>query len=105
MAVTEQERNHLYNTLRERLGDEEAATMMELLAPVGWSDVVRTRDLDGLRHHMDARFEAIDARFESMDARFEAIEARLDQTNRFITWMLASNAGLVAAVTAITSLT
>ena len=65
--------------------------MMELLPPVGWADVARQRDLD----HLEQR----------LGVRFDGIEMRLDQTNRFIGWMLVSNAALIAAVTAIVSLT
>ena len=48
MAVTDEARNRLYNTLREKLGAEDATTMMELLPPVGWADVATKRDLDHL---------------------------------------------------------
>ena len=48
MAITDEARNRLYNTLREKLGAENAATMMELLPPVGWADVATKRDLDQL---------------------------------------------------------
>ena len=82
MAVDERARNRLFNTLREAHGEEDAATMMELLPPVGWSDVARQRDLEVLATKDDLR----------------------EQTNRYIGWMVASNATLVAAVTLITAL-
>jgi hypothetical protein len=90
MAVTDHARNQLYNRLREALGDEDAATMMDLLPPAGWADVARQRDLDELRR--------------SMDLRFDSIEQRLAQTNRFIGWMTATNAAVIAAVTLIVTL-
>lgn len=46
MTVSEQQRLHLFKTLEQRLGDDDAATMMELLPPVGWADVATKRDLD-----------------------------------------------------------
>jgi len=46
MSVTEHRRNQLYNTLTEKLGAEEADTMVDLLPPVGWADVATKRDLD-----------------------------------------------------------
>jgi hypothetical protein len=47
-AITDEVRNRLYNTLREKLGAENATTMMELIPPVGWADVATTSDLDHL---------------------------------------------------------
>ena len=63
---------------------------MELLPPVGWADVARQRDLDQL----EAR----------LAVRFDSIERQLAQTNRFIGWMMASNAALVAVVTLVVTL-
>lgn len=104
MAVTDQARNLLFNRLREALGDDEAATMMELLPPVGWAEVARRSDLDQLERRLELRFAALGERFAAVDARFDGVEKRLDQTNRFIGWMIASNAALITAVTAIVTL-
>jgi hypothetical protein len=83
MAVTDQARNQLYNHVRETWGEEVATTMMELLPPAGWADVARQRD---------------------MDLRFDSIERQLTQTNRFIGWMLASNAAVIGVVTLVVTL-
>ena len=49
MTVTERQRHALHEWAK-RLGNEEvAATLMELLPPVGWADVATKRDLDHLR--------------------------------------------------------
>ena len=48
MAITDEARNRLYNTLREKLGAEDATAMMELLPPGGWADVATKHDLDHL---------------------------------------------------------
>jgi hypothetical protein len=90
MTITDQARNHLFNTLREAFGEEDAVTMMDLLPPTGWADVARQRDLDQLEARMYLRFDSLDQ--------------RMAQTNRFIGWMMASNAALIAAVTLIVSL-
>ena len=68
MAVSDAARNRLYNTIRENFGPEDADTMMELLPPVGWSDVARQRDLDRI------------------EAKVDRLEAKLD---RLVAWMLA----------------
>jgi hypothetical protein len=47
--VSDQDRRDLYVALEERLGGGPAATMMELLPPVGWADVARQGDLVAVR--------------------------------------------------------
>jgi hypothetical protein len=57
MAITEDDRNDLYNTVRDKLSPRAAATIMELLPPVGWADVATKRDLDHLREVLELRLE------------------------------------------------
>jgi len=46
MSVTERQRHELHEWAK-RVGDQEvAATLMELLPPVGWADVATKRDLE-----------------------------------------------------------
>ena len=104
MAITEEARNHLYNTLREKLGAEDAAAMMELLPPIGWADVARQRDVERLEQEMSRRFSEIDRRFDDLPRIFATKDDLRAQTNRYIGWMLVGNATLVAAVSVITSL-
>jgi tetrahydromethanopterin S-methyltransferase subunit G len=132
VAVTDQARNQLYNHVRETWGEEVAATVMELLPPAGWADVARQVDMNlrfdaidhrfnSIEHRFDSiehrfqsiehrfqsiehRFQSIDQRFDSIDQRFDSIERQLAQTNRFIGWMMASNAALVATVTLVVTL-
>ena len=49
MAITEHTRHQLHQALIESLGEEEAATLMEHLPPVGWADVATKTDIDNLR--------------------------------------------------------
>jgi hypothetical protein len=58
MTISEQQRLHLFKTLEQRLGDDDAATMMELLPPVGWADVARKDDLDALAGRLRAEVKA-----------------------------------------------
>jgi hypothetical protein len=46
MALTEDSRHRLYQRLEVVLGEEQAATLMEHLPPVGWADVATKRDVD-----------------------------------------------------------
>jgi predicted nuclease with TOPRIM domain len=90
VAITESSRHKLHGRLDEVLGQEEAATLMEHLPPVGWADVATRRDLDHssemLRAEMtqgfaavDHRLALVDARFDQMDERFDRMDARLDR--------------------------
>lgn len=122
MTVDERRRLGLYEAAREQLGDDEATTLMELLPPVGWSDVATKHDLSALEARLDHRFEALDHRFESIDHRFESIDRRFEtlddrfesvdrrfetrlhqQTNRLIMWIVPivlSGAAMSAAIAA-----
>ena len=48
------ERHSLYVVLSERLGPQPADTLMSMLPPQGWSDVVRQPDLVPIRSDLDA---------------------------------------------------
>ena len=56
MAITEEERYELFQGLKDALGPERAATLMEHLPPVGWADVATKRDLDNLGNVLRAEF-------------------------------------------------
>jgi hypothetical protein len=111
MAITDEDRNHLYNTLRETLGAKDAARMMDLLPPVGWADVARRQDVDHLERTIERRFGEMERRFGDIDRRFSELPQLFStkddlraQTNRYIGWMVATNATLVAAVSLVVSL-
>lgn len=57
MAVDERRRRALYDALEQRIGSEEATTLMELLPPVGWADVATREDLRRLEDRIEARLE------------------------------------------------
>ena len=48
MTITESTRHRLHQALIASLGEEEAATLMEHLPPVGWADVATRTDLEHL---------------------------------------------------------
>lgn len=108
MAVTDAARNQLFNTLRETLGADDAATMMDLLPPIGWADVARQRDVDRLEANVERRFDELDRRlelrFDSLDQRFATKDDLREMMRSFVAWTIASNATLVATITLVTSL-
>ena len=78
MVLDEGARHELFLRLEEVLGPERAATLMEMMPPVGWADVATTRDLDALEERMSLRFELVDRRFAALDQRFEALDQRFE---------------------------
>ena len=99
MPVDESRRHRLYEAARRLIGEEEAATLMEYLPPVGWGDVATRRDLELLEARLDARIEGLRAEFGELRAGVQQ-EIR-EQTTRFVTWMIPtylSAVGLALAV-------
>jgi septal ring factor EnvC (AmiA/AmiB activator) len=123
--VSDQDRRDLYEALERGLGERPAATMMELLPPVGWADLARQSDLVAVRGEIagvrgeiaevsgaiaEVRGEIAEVRGEIAEARGEIgkvhgelarLSARIDgQIPRFL-WanvpVVASVAGLVLA--------
>lgn len=77
-SITEESRKQLYDRLEETLGKTEANTLMEHLPPVGWADVARRSDLEGL----ERRFDRLDRRFDEVDRRFDEVDRRFDEVDR-----------------------
>jgi len=100
MAVDEASRFALHERARDAFGDEAAATMMELLPPVGWGDVARTRDLDALEERLGGR---LDGRIDALEQRLEHFEERVDLKLAAIEHRLlaALHAGLTAQTRAL----
>jgi hypothetical protein len=124
MSVTESERHQLFSWFEEHMGRERAATMMNLVPPVGWAEVATRHDLDeldgrlttridALESRLDARFEALDYKFEALDYRFDSLEHLLDSNlnqmrselmRTFGTWLFASQAAVIAAISVVIAL-
>jgi hypothetical protein len=99
--VSDQDRRELYEALERRLGGGPAATMMELLPPVGWADVARQSDLVALRGEMaqlrgELKGEMAELRGEIAELRGE-IKAQLPT---LITANIASMIGVAGLVLA-----
>ena len=92
--VSDQDRRNLYEALERQLGGGPAATMMELLPPVGWADVARQSDLVAIRGEM-AELRA-ELKGEIAELRGE-IRAQLP---RLITANIASMIGVSGLVLA-----
>lgn len=95
--VSDEGRRALYEALARGLGEGPAATMMELLPPVGWADLARQSDLVAVRGEIaEVRGEVAGVRGEIAELRGE-IKAQLP---RFITANIASMIGVAGLVLA-----
>ena len=86
MEITEYERHQLFAWFEAEMGQERAATMVNLLPPAGFAEVATKRDLADLEARLADR----------MDQRFAESETRLTRT--FVGWMLTSQAVMIAVV-------
>lgn len=82
MPVTEAQRHRLYEALKANLGPAEADTFMNMLPPTDWNELATKRDLAELR----AEFRA------DLNSEISGLQ------RTFATWLIASQAGTVAAV-------
>lgn len=110
MPVTEFERHQLFTWFEEHMGEERAATMMNLVPPAGWAEVASRHDLDELENRLTTRIEALESK---IDTRFEALESRFDSKlnvlrsellRTFGTWLFASQAAVIAAISVVIAL-
>lgn len=114
MALDELSRHELHTKLREALGEQAAATLMQYLPPVGWADVATKRDLDAhavaTKRDLDALaistkrdLDALELRIRA-DVRSEINTAITSQTRTIMFAVLASNltmAGIAFAAAAL----
>ena len=110
MPVTEHERHQLFSWFEEHMGSERAAALMSLLPPVGLGrrrDASRpgdgSADLDLLRQEVRESSERLDASIDlKLDAKLGLFRSELLRT--LGTWLFASQAAVIAAVSVIVAL-
>ena len=105
MALTEQQRTEIYNSLADTIGQQEAEFLMAQQPPGGWEQFATKRDLADLetktqagfvetrasfvelnakmdvqfaqlREQLAEQFAAVDTRFAAIDTRFAAVDTR-----------------------------
>jgi hypothetical protein len=86
MPVTEYERHQLFVWFEERMGQERAATMINLIPPIGWFELASKHDLLELEGRLVSQVDGKLARLESSLMR------------GFVTWLLASQATVVTVM-------
>ncbi len=90
MALDELSRHELHSKLRDALGEQAAATLMEYLPPVGWADVATKRDLDALAILTKRDLDGLEQRLRA-DFRSEINAAITSQTRTLMFTVLGSN--------------
>jgi len=86
MEVTEYDRHQLVVWFEERMGPERAATMMNLIPPVGWFELASKHDLLELEGRL----------INATDAKLSQLESHL--MRGFVTWLLAGQATVVTVM-------
>jgi len=120
MPVTESERHQLFNWFEEHMGPERAATMMNLVPPVDWSDVATNSRFEPRFDAIDSKFDAVHSRFDAIDSRFDAVDSKLEALENRVdakleavrsellrtlgTWLFLSQAAVIAAISVVIAL-
>ncbi len=84
MALTEQQRTEIYNSLADTIGQQEAEFLMAQQPPGGWEQLATKRDLADLETKTQAGFVALNAKMdvqfaqlrEQLAERFAAVDTR-----------------------------
>ncbi|TVR21457.1 MAG: hypothetical protein EA389_15000 [Ilumatobacter sp.] len=99
MSVTEAERHHLYEVLKAHLGAASADTLMNLIPPIGWSDLATKSDLASTKAELTAEIAGLRG-----DMAREISTAQSELSRTFGTWLFASQAAVIAAMAVIVGL-
>jgi hypothetical protein len=91
VSVSESQRHQVFQWFQEAMGPERAAVIMEMLPPVGWTDLA-TKD--------DVRSLGVELRGEMAQLRGEMHHAFARQQRTIYLSVLASNATVAGVVLA-----
>ncbi|MGB6059237.1 MAG: hypothetical protein WBF71_13350 [Microthrixaceae bacterium] len=98
MSITGAQRQELHQEIETVFSPTSAATLMELLPPVGFADLATKDDLahlaTELRSEMAVGFSQVDARFAQVDARFAQVDVRFAQVDARFAELNATLAGV-----------
>ncbi|MCB9376809.1 MAG: hypothetical protein H6515_13205 [Microthrixaceae bacterium] len=97
MTITEASRHRLHEALIEKLGEEEASTLMEHLPPVGWAGVATKTDIEHLRLATSSEVGTVRSDIDSLSnwtkAEFSAVRSDIDSLSN---WTKAEHQALAA---------
>ena len=98
MSVSESQRHQLFQWFEEAMGPERAAVMMDLLPPVGWSDLATKTDVEMLR--IELKGEMAELRGDMAQLRGEVALGSARMQKHIYLSMLAANATVATVVLA-----
>ena len=97
MAITEANRHRLHTALIDAVGEQEAATLMEHLPPVGWAGVATKTDIEHLRLATSSEVGTVRSDIDSLSnwtkAEFSAVRSDIDSLSN---WTKAEHQALAA---------
>jgi len=97
VTITEASRHRLHEALIEKLGEEEASTLMEHLPPVGWAGVATKTDIEHLRLATSSEVGTVRSDIDSLSnwtkAEFSAVRSDIDSLSN---WTKAEHQALAA---------
>lgn len=99
MSVSESQRHQLFQWFEEAMGPERAAVMMDLLPPVGWTDLATKADVSNLGVELRSDTKMVEARIGVLEGKMEHGFGQM-QKNIYLS-MLASNVTVVGLVLAV----
>jgi hypothetical protein len=104
VSVSDAGRTEAFNTIRDRLGPEVAAAIMNVTNPLEWTDVARSSDVRELSSEMrelSSDVRQLGRRMDGVEHRLDRIETALrEQTHVYIGALV----GLMAVMTAVVGL-
>jgi hypothetical protein len=102
VSVSETQRHQLFQWFEEAMGQQRAAVMMDLLPPVGWTDLATSADVRNLGLELRSEMAMLRSELHSemirLEGRLEHTLARM-QRNLHLS-LLASNATVAGVVLA-----
>lgn len=124
MTITDSQRTDVHNCLRDLMGQEMADIMMELLPPVGWGEVVRRQDVNGLgislraelsetrsdlqreiqavRHELKTEIQEVRAELatfrEVTNSRLDSLEKSINGLKQTMTALIGCNVAMFGVV-------
>lgn len=124
MTISDSQRTDVHNCLRDLMGQEMADIMMELLPPVGWGEVVRRQDVNGLgislraelsetrsdlqreiqavRHELKTEIQEVRAELatfrEVTNSRLESLEKSINGLKQSMTALIGCNVAMFGVV-------
>jgi prefoldin subunit 5 len=78
MAITEDARDHLFETLRQQYGEDDARTLITMLSSHDPDAVATRAQLDASVERLDASIAAVDRKLDASVERLDASVERLD---------------------------